>query len=168
MAAETGTAQSMYNASSYITTNCSGTSKLIDILINKKIQLKRFILASSRSVYGEGPYKCPNCADLIFPEGRSEEEIIKHGWEFVCPIHNKNYMQPIPVQENHKVNPQSIYAASKLMQEDLVRIACNSVGIDFCNFRFQNVYGPGQSLNNPYTGIISIFYNLIIVVNYVF
>lgn len=160
LAAETGTGQSMYSASRYYETNCIGTSNIIDVIVNFKTNISKFILASSRSVYGEGGYFCEKCNDVFYPQQRSATEIKEFGWDFRCNIHNIK-LQPLPSNESFITSPQSIYASSKLSQEEIVRIGCKSANIDFCIFRFQNVYGPGQSLGNPYTGIISIFYNLI-------
>ena len=157
LAAETGTAQSMYEISRYTETNVGGTALLLDYLANHKHNVAKIILASSRSVYGEGAYLCPRCG-LVFPSMRSEEMFRSKEWQPRCPI----CMSPIiatATPEYAKTAPSSIYAATKLAQEDLVRIAGKALGIPTVIFRFQNVYGEGQSLKNPYTGILSIFSN---------
>jgi dTDP-L-rhamnose 4-epimerase len=117
------------------------------------------LLASSRSVYGEGTYRCAGCG-LVYPPIRSLDSLQAGQWEPLCPgccgpIH------PVATPETARTSPASVYAATKLAQEDLVRIAANALGIPFLIFRLQNVYGEGQSLNNPYTGILSIFSNRI-------
>lgn len=158
-AAETGTAQSMYEIERYTNTNMLGTALLMDILANAKHSVKRVILASSRSIYGEGAYACARCG-TVYPQSRSEEQLSKHQWDPACPTCGG----PIQVKataEDAKTQPASIYAATKLAQEDIVRIAGNALGIGTVIFRFQNVYGEGQSLKNPYTGILSIFSNRI-------
>lgn len=160
LAAETGTGQSMYSANRYFQTNAVGTANIIDILVNHKTLVHKFVLASSRSIYGEGIYLCKSCGMICNPQPRSELTIKAHGWEFLCPV-DSSEMIPLATSEDCNPSPQSIYASSKLAQEDIVRIGCSSAKIDYCIFRFQNVYGPGQSLSNPYTGIISIFFNLI-------
>lgn len=155
LAAETGTAQSMYEISHYNEVNSQGTAELLDWLVNHKNNLKKFILASSRSIYGEGAYRCETCG-IVTPDGRTAEALAKHLWEPLCPGCSAE-LSLIPTPESARPQPASIYAATKLAQEDLVRIGCGAAGIPWVNLRFQNVYGPGQSLNNPYTGILSIF-----------
>ena len=159
LAAETGTGQSMYRIGDYTSTNVLGTALLLDVLANDRHQVTKLVLASSRSVYGEGAYRCAGCG-LVYPPMRSLDSLQAGQWEPLCPsccgpIH------PVATPETARTSPASVYAATKLAQEDLVRIAANALGIPFLIFRLQNVYGEGQSLNNPYTGILSIFSNRI-------
>jgi dTDP-L-rhamnose 4-epimerase len=155
LAAETGTAQSMYEVAHYNRVNSQGTAILLDYLVNNSHQVKRFVLASSRSIYGEGAYQCANCG-VVHPTSRTLETLMTRDWELHCPsCHGP--ISPIPTSEDAKIQPASIYAATKFAQEDLVRISCAALGIGATVLRFQNVYGAGQSLNNPYTGILSIF-----------
>jgi dTDP-L-rhamnose 4-epimerase len=156
LAAETGTGQSMYQIARYNQVNTQGTAVLLDVLANKKHSVTKIILASSRSIYGEGAYFCTNCQQTKYPKPRTSEALSKFHWEMRCPTCNQ-VMKPIPTPESSPPQPASIYAATKYAQEDLIRIACNALGIGFSILRFQNVYGSGQSLNNPYTGILSIF-----------
>jgi dTDP-L-rhamnose 4-epimerase len=159
LAAETGTGQSMYRIGDYTSTNVLGTALMLDVLANEHHGVKKILLASSRSVYGEGSYDCIVCG-LVYPPTRSPDSLGAGQWEPLCP----NCHGPIDVvatPETARTSPASIYAATKLAQEDLVRIAANALGIPYLIFRFQNVYGEGQSLNNPYTGILSIFSNRI-------
>jgi dTDP-L-rhamnose 4-epimerase len=155
LAAETGTAQSMYEVAHYNRVNSQGTAILLDCLVNSSHQVKRFVLASSRSIYGEGAYQCPNCG-VVYPTSRTLETLTARDWELRCPTCH-GPISPIPTSEAAKIQPASIYAATKFAQEDLVRISCAALGIGATVLRFQNVYGAGQSLNNPYTGILSIF-----------
>jgi dTDP-L-rhamnose 4-epimerase len=157
LAAETGTAQSMYEISRYTKTNVGGTAALLHFLANHKHRVKKIILASSRSVYGEGAYHCNRCG-LVYPPTRSEEMFRLAEWQPKCPsCHGAIAAAATP--EEAKIAPASIYAATKLAQEDLVRVASRALGIPAVIFRLQNVYGEGQSLKNPYTGILSIFSN---------
>ena len=159
LAAETGTGQSMYEIKRYNDVNVGGTALLLDILANdSKRTVKRVVLASSRSIYGEGAYVCPTCADGVrqFPDSRSAGQLARHQWDHVCATCG-TALSPVPTRETDPAKPASIYAATKYAQEDLIRIACASLGIDYAILRLQNVYGEGQSLNNPYTGILSIF-----------
>ena len=160
LSAETGTGQSMYEISKYCHTNTFGTSQLLDALISRRTHsVSRIILASSRSVYGEGAYTCKNCSNSTSrssPLPRSEEQLASHRWNPIC-LECGTELTPVPTLETDPIRPASVYAATKYAQEDLVRIVCQSIGIDYAILRFQNVYGEGQSLKNPYTGILSIF-----------
>lgn len=160
LAAETGTGQSMYEIEKYNLVNSQGTALLFDVLANSPShEVKRVVLASSRSVYGEGAYHCEPCGlegERIFPGARSADQLANHQWEPLCP-RCKSPLNMVATRETDQIRPASIYAATKYAQEDLVRVACESQGIGFAILRFQNVYGEGQSLNNPYTGILSIF-----------
>lgn len=159
LAAETGTGQSMYEISHYVDTNTGGTAKLLNYLANRKHRVSKVILASSRSVYGEGAYHCERCG-VVYPPMRSEKILRSGRWEPQCPA-CQGQVRAIATPEWAQTRPASIYAATKLAQEDLVRVACEALGIAFVILRFQNVYGEGQSLKNPYTGIFSIFSNQI-------
>ena len=160
LAAETGTGQSMYDIANYNSVNTQGTAILLDELANNPThKVTRFILASSRSVYGDGPYMC-RCSESEsarqFPQSRSSDQLRRHQWDPLC-LYCGAPMIPVPTIETDKISPASIYAATKHAQEELVRIGCSSLGIDYAILRLQNVYGAGQSLGNPYTGILSIF-----------
>jgi dTDP-L-rhamnose 4-epimerase len=157
LAAETGTAQSMYEISRYTETNVGGTARLLDYLANHKHRVRKVILASSRAVYGEGAYQCGPCG-LVYPPARSEEMLRLSQWQPRCPS-CKTPIEAAATPEGGRTAPASVYAATKLAQEDLVRVAGKALGIPAVIFRFQNVYGEGQSLKNPYTGILSIFAN---------
>jgi dTDP-L-rhamnose 4-epimerase len=157
LAAETGTAQSMYEISRYAAINVGGTASLLDFLANHKHNVARIILGSSRSVYGEGAYRCERCG-IVHPPMRSEDRLRAGEWEPLCPGCG-NAIDSIATSEDARLAPASIYAATKLAQEDLVRITSRALGIPAVILRMQNVYGEGQSLKNPYTGILSIFSN---------
>jgi dTDP-L-rhamnose 4-epimerase len=157
LAAETGTAQSMYEICRYTEINVGGTAVLLNHLANRRHGVRKLILASSRSVYGEGAYHCHRCG-LVYPPARSEEMFRCGKWQPVCPS-CQGEITAAPTPEYAKTAPASIYAATKLAQEDLVRVTSKALGIPFVIFRLQNVYGEGQSLKNPYTGILSIFSN---------
>ena len=159
LAAETGTGQSMYEIARYNEINSQGTALLLDILANERSHtVQRIVLSSSRSVYGEGAYVCPNCDGghaRVFPQSRPADQLVRHQWEPLCPTCG-HALKAAPTSESDPVRPASIYAATKYAQEDLVRVACEALGIGYGILRFQNVYGEGQSLKNPYTGILSI------------
>lgn len=159
LAAETGTAQSMYQIAHYNRVNSQGTALLFEALTRNKGQVRRVVLGSSRSVYGEGAYRCSCEATrnhLIYPEPRSIKDLNAQHWEPRCPACGAS-ASAVATPESAKIQPASIYAATKYAQEDLVRIGCEALDLKAVILRFQNVYGEGQSLNNPYTGILSIF-----------
>ena len=159
LASETGTGQSMYEIERYTQENVQGTARLMQQLVDTKGHgVERVVLASSRSVYGEGSYVLANQpqSPRITPPARSASMLKARRWEPTCPATGQP-LQPVQTAEDDRTAPSSIYAATKLMQEDLVRIACDSLGIGYAIFRLQNVYGEGQSLKNPYTGILSVF-----------
>ena len=156
LAAETGTAQSMYRIRDYVGTNEMGTAALLEAIARCERRPRKVVLASSRSVYGEGAYRDPGGA-LVQPQPRTKEQLESEQWELVGT--DGGALTPIATPEHLGFAPGSIYAATKASQELLLRSACEALGIDGTILRFQNVYGEGQSLQNPYTGIISIFYN---------
>jgi dTDP-L-rhamnose 4-epimerase len=158
LAAETGTGQSMYEIARYNETNSQGTALMFDVLAAQpKRTVQRVVLASSRSVYGEGTYRCIHCdLDHIYPRARLVARLSAQYWEPQCQSCRGN-LTAVATSETDLVQPASIYAATKYAQEDLVRIGCESLGIGYAVFRLQNVYGGGQSLQNPYTGILSVF-----------
>ena len=155
LVAETGTAQSMYQIAHYNGVNSQATAQMLDFLANNPHNVQKIVLASSRSIYGEGAYAC-KMHGLVYPPARSAAALKNHQWDPLCP-HCNAPISVVATSESARQNPASIYAATKYAQEDLIRIAGDSLGIGTVVLRFQNVYGAGQSLNNPYTGILSIF-----------
>ena len=155
LAAETGTGQSMYEIVKYVDMNIKGTSIMLDLLTNKQHKVKKIIIAASRAIYGEGRYKC-SVHGKIYPSERKEFDMNKGDFECKCPICNSE-LELLPTDEESKIHPTSIYGITKQNQEQMVLLVGKSLGIDVVSFRYQNVYGPGQSLKNPYTGILSIF-----------
>lgn len=159
LAAETGTGQSMYEIERYVSVNIGGTSVLLDILSNEKHNIKKVIVASSRAIYGEGKYICKSHG-IVYPDPRLDENMSKGDFNCKCPICMQD-ISLMPTSEDSKIHPTSVYGITKQNQEQLVHTVCRSIGIESVAFRYQNVYGPGQSLSNPYTGILSIFSTLI-------
>jgi dTDP-L-rhamnose 4-epimerase len=155
LAAETGTGQSMYQIHKYSEVNTGGTALLLDILANEKHTIKKIIVASSRAIYGEGRYQCPSHGE-VYPLTRNENDLINGIFECKCP-HCGNNVELLSTNESSRIEPQSVYGITKYNQEQLVLLAGKSLNIPAIAFRYQNVYGPGQSLSNPYTGILSIF-----------
>lgn len=155
LAAETGTGQSMYEIKKYVDTNIGGTALLLDILANAKHHIKRVVVAESRAIYGEGKYHCAKCGD-VYPLERKDEDMAKGDFECKCPKCGAG-LKLIATTEDSAIHPSSVYGIAKQVQGQLVHLVCKSLGIESVSFRYQNVYGPGQSLSNPYTGILSIF-----------
>ncbi|PCJ97704.1 MAG: epimerase [Flavobacteriaceae bacterium] len=155
-AAETGTGQSMYEIEKYTDVNIKGTSILLDILANdKNHKVEKIIIASSRSIYGEGKYNC-NEHGIVYPKERNEKDMLNGDFSVKCPECNE-VAALMSTDEGSKIHPSSIYGLTKQAQEEMCMIAGKSLNIPVVAFRYQNVYGPGQSLSNPYTGILSIF-----------
>lgn len=155
-AAETGTGQSMYEIEKYSDVNINGTAIFLDILANdKNHKVEKIVIASSRSIYGEGKYNC-KIHGVVYPTERQEKDMLEKDFSVKCPICKSNATL-LATDENSKIHPSSIYGLTKQMQEDMCMIAGKSLKIPIVAFRYQNVYGPGQSLSNPYTGILSIF-----------
>ncbi|ACC75751.1 NAD-dependent epimerase/dehydratase family protein [Paraburkholderia phymatum] len=156
LAAETGTGQSMYEVDRYIKVNVRGTALMLDVLVkNTGHTVRKVVVASSRAIYGEGKYRSP--ADgIVYPGAREENEMRAGHFDFMCPRTGEK-MECLPTDEDSRINPSSVYGITKYNQEQMVMTVCRSLGIAGCALRYQNVYGPGQSLSNPYTGILSIF-----------
>lgn len=162
LAAETGTGQSMYQINQYNETNIMGTSNLLQAIstLGKKSKVRKIILSSSRSVYGEGKYECPSCG-VVYPNSRDKNKMLEGDFNFYCPKCGKK-LTLLPTTEDSEIKPASLYAFTKFAQEKMLQTMCQAMGIDYTIFRFQNVYGVGQSLKNPYTGILSVFSSLML------
>lgn len=154
-AAQVGIGQSMYEIEKYVSHNSFGTAVLLDLLINTKNKVKKIIVASSMSIYGEGAYKCKRCA-VIYPSLRDESQLKANDWEMHCP-HCRAAVIAIPTPEDKPLFPTSIYATTKRCQEEMCLQIGRAYKIPTVALRYFNVYGPRQSLNNPYTGVSAIF-----------
>lgn len=153
-AAETGTGQSMYEVKKYTEVNIQGTAIMLDLLVNTPNQVKKVVIASSRSIYGEGKYKSKELG-FVYPEHRQGSDMDGNDFEVKHP--NTSELELVATDEESKIHPSSVYGITKQNQEQMVMTVCPTVDIAPVAFRYQNVYGPGQSLSNPYTGILSIF-----------
>ena len=160
LAAETGTGQSMYQIESYCKVNIGGTALLLDLITNdKSLSIKKMVVASSRAIYGEGKY-CNSRGEVVYPEERKEADMSAGDFEVKDSLTGENLILQ-STDENSKIHPSSVYGITKQNQEQLFLTVGKAIGIPAVAFRYQNVYGPGQSLTNPYTGILSIFSTLI-------
>jgi dTDP-L-rhamnose 4-epimerase len=152
LAAETGTGQSLTEASRHARTNVLGLTELLDAMCEHKIVPEQILLTSSRAVYGEGAWKAPD-GQIFYPGQRSNTQLSKAQWDFPgTPLRS--------VASETKENPTSVYGATKLAQENLLKSWAFSFAVPLSILRLQNVYGPGQSPFNPYTGIVILFSRL--------
>ena len=155
LAAETGTGQSMYEIQKYTEVNIGATSLMLDILANKKHQVKKVVVAASRAIYGEGRYLSEE-QGYVYPLSRTDDYMSQK--DFECKYEGcTKQLTLVGTDEESKIHPTSVYGITKHVQEQLVMCVCPTIGIAPVAYRYQNVYGPGQSLSNPYTGILSIF-----------
>jgi dTDP-L-rhamnose 4-epimerase len=154
-AAAVGVSQSQYQIKKYVDVNVGGTANLLDILVNHKNRVQKLIVAASMSSYGEGKYECSNCG---VPDNlrRTEEQLAQKQWELFCPQCG-TVLEPRPTDESWPRRCNSIYAITKRDQEEMCMTIGKTYGIPVVALRYFNVYGPRQSLSNPYTGVVAIF-----------
>ncbi len=155
-AAMVGVGQSMYEVIKYTRTNELGTATLLDLIVNKhRDHIRKMIIAASMSEYGEGLYFCKICG-RVKPKIRSENNLRKKKWELKCSKCDK-YLLPVATDENTQLDCNSVYAINKKAQEELFLTVGKAFNIPTVALRYFNVYGPRQSLSNPYTGVAAIF-----------
>ncbi|HVH15857.1 MAG TPA: NAD-dependent epimerase/dehydratase family protein [Candidatus Angelobacter sp.] len=151
-----GVGQSMYQVERYVDSNVGETASLLQALTQPSPEKKRkLIVASSMSVYGEGSYDCDNCG-FIYPSLRTKSQLELRRWDLECPKCGSP-IKPVPTSESRPLTASSVYAITKRDQEELCLLIGRSYNIPTIALRFFNVYGPRQSLDNPYTGVCSIF-----------
>ncbi len=154
-AAAVGVGQSMYQIEHYTDVNTMGTARLLDLLVNKEHDVKKLVVASSMSIYGEGEYSCGKCG-TVYPDVRPESQFKALDWEVKCPSCG-DLLAPLPTRETKPLHCTSIYAITKKDQEEMCLVTGKAYGMPTVALRYFNVYGPRQSLNNPYTGVAAIF-----------
>jgi dTDP-L-rhamnose 4-epimerase len=151
LAAETGTGQSLTEATRHANVNVVGTTQMLDALARHGAFPSRIILCSSRAVYGEGAWKSAETGEIHYPGQRSRAQLERQEWDFPG-------LTSLPsAAANTQPRPTSVYGATKLAQEHIVRTWALSFGVAASILRLQNVYGPGQSLDNSYTGVVALF-----------
>ena len=155
LAAEVGVGQSMYEMRRYVDANSSATATLLECAVARREKIRKIVVASSMSIYGEGAYSCSRCGARDATP-RADEQLARREWELVCSACG-GVMQPLPTSESKPLAPASIYAISKQDQEQMALVVGHAYQIAVAALRFFNVYGPRQSLSNPYTGICAIF-----------
>jgi len=154
-AAAVGITQSQYKIKHYSDVNQGGTVNLLDILVNNKHEVRKVIVAASMSSYGEGVYRCEEHGE-IRPPVRSPEQMARGDWDLYCPLCRAK-VEPVRTREDAALNCNSIYAINKMNQEQMVMNIGKTYAIPAVALRYFNVYGPRQSLSNPYTGVSAIF-----------
>jgi dTDP-L-rhamnose 4-epimerase len=155
LAAAVGVGQSMYQIHYYTEANTLGGATLLDLLANTRHQVRKMVVASSMSVYGEGRYECDACG-LVFPRLRPESQLMARDWEMRCP-HCAQQVRTVATDEDKPLFPTSIYAITKRDHEEMFLSTGLAYGIPAVALRFFNTYGPRQALSNPYTGVMAIF-----------
>lgn len=155
LASAVGVGQSNYQIKKYVDSNVLGTANLLDLLANVKHQVKKFVTISSMTGYGEGNYQCSKCG-IVRPPLREEKQLKKKDWNLYCPNCN-SVVVPIPTNESALDFPNSIYGFSKAAQQNMAFIIGKLYNIPTVVLRGFNIYGPRQSLSNPYTGVTAIF-----------
>ena len=154
-AAEVGVGQSMYEIQRYVRANNLGTAALLETLIERRGRVRKLIVASSMSIYGEGAYSCPKCG-AVNPQLRPNAQLLDRRWELECPA-CASVLAPAPTGEDKPLFPTSVYAVTKQDQEQFCLVVGRAYGIPTVALRYFNVYGPRQALSNPYTGVCAIF-----------
>ena len=170
-AAMVGVGQSMYQVERYVDVNSRGTAVMLDVLANEaslRERLRKLVVASSMSIYGEGCYECPQHG-IVYPKLRPDEQLAAQAWEPRCPVSQSPIanlhraalcglpLQPVPTAEDKPLQPTSIYAIGKKDQEEMCLAIGQAYHVPTVALRYFNTYGPRQSLSNPYTGVAAIF-----------
>jgi dTDP-L-rhamnose 4-epimerase len=150
LAAEVGVGQSMYAVDRYVSVNDLGTAVLLQQLIERPVQ--RIVVASSMSIYGEGLY--------LRADGTEEDDAqrpVDSSKGFNPRDEHGEPLRPVPTPERKRPSLASVYALTKYVQERLTLTLASTYGMDGVALRLFNVFGPGQALSNPYTGVLAIF-----------
>jgi dTDP-L-rhamnose 4-epimerase len=156
LAAETGTGQSMYRVRRYADANVGAVATFFDLLVRDRGAVARVILASSRAIYGEGAYCCPSHGPVVPSARLGYHPALR--WNPPCPA-CLGPITPLATPEESPPLPGSVYGWTKLAQEQLLNLLAGATGLETVVLRLQNVYGAGQALRNPYTGVLMVFCN---------
>jgi dTDP-L-rhamnose 4-epimerase len=154
-AAEVGVGQSMYEIERYVRANDLGTAVVLEAVLARRAQIRKLVVASSMSIYGEGAYTCAEHG-VVAPQLRPSQQLRDRRWEVECPQCGKE-VKPAPTNEEKPLFPTSVYAVTKQDQEQFCLAVGRSYGIPTVALRYFNVYGTRQALSNPYTGVCAIF-----------
>ncbi len=154
-AAAVGVGQSMYRIADYVRANALGAAVLLEGMVARKDRIRRAVVASSMSIYGEGRYRCPEHGDVA-PPLRGAAQLEARDYEMHCPVCAR-VVEALATPESKPLQPTSVYAVTKRDHEELFLSVGAAYGIPTVALRYFNVYGPRQSLGNPYTGVAAIF-----------
>lgn len=155
LAAAVGVGQSMYEISHYMGANTQGTANLLQAILDTKSEIRKLVVASSMSIYGEGKYLCSKCGEVA-PSPRPLEQLKAKQWETRCPNCGRELI-PLATDESKPLQCTSIYALSKKDQEEMTLLFGRTYGMPVVALRYFNIYGTRQALSNPYTGVAAIF-----------
>jgi dTDP-L-rhamnose 4-epimerase len=155
-AAEVGVTQSMYEIVRYVRANDLGTAVLLEEIVKRRGQFKKLVMTSSNTIYGEGTRYCDACKKRSDPSLRSDEHLQRQQWEFICTDCGGT-LRPVGTREDKPLFPTTIYAATKLTQEQYGLAIGRAYKIPTVALRYFNIYGTRQALSNPYTGVCAIF-----------
>lgn len=152
-AAAVGVGQSMYEMERYVSTNSLGSAILLEEIIKRRADIRKMIVASSMSIYGEGAYRDAS-GQSVAPKQRPLAQMERHAWEVEDA--QGRPLTAIATPETKPVDPTSIYAVTKLDHEYLFLVTGAAYDIPVVALRYFNTYGPRQALSNPYTGLLAI------------
>jgi dTDP-L-rhamnose 4-epimerase len=153
-AAAVGVGQSMYEIERFVSANALGAAVLLEAIVERRGALRRVVVASSMSLYGEGAYQDPSGA-LVHPGLRAAGQLEARRWE--PEDGNGRPLRPAPTAEDAPLAPSSVYAVTKRDHEELFLTVGRAYDVPTVALRYFNVYGPRQALGNPYTGVVAIF-----------
>ncbi|HEY3354772.1 MAG TPA: SDR family NAD(P)-dependent oxidoreductase [Polyangia bacterium] len=155
-AARVGVGQSQYEIEDYVDANVRGTATLLDVIAARRGRVRKVLVAASMSSYGEGRYRCGPCARDFAGLARAPDRVAQGAWDPACPACGAA-LTAVPTDETTALTSTSVYALTKRAQEELTLLFGRTYGIPAVALRYFNVYGPRQSLANPYTGVAAIF-----------
>jgi dTDP-L-rhamnose 4-epimerase len=155
LAAMVGVGQSMYQVRRYTHVNAMGMATLLDVLVENRAHVRKLVVASSMSIYGEGAYACQTHG-RVAPRLRAVEQLRAGDWEVRCPVCHAE-LEPVGTDEDKPLYPTSIYAINKRDHEEMALAFGQAYELPAVALRFFNIYGSRQALSNPYTGVAAIF-----------
>jgi dTDP-L-rhamnose 4-epimerase len=156
LAAAVGVGQSMYEIERYTSINAIGAAVLLEEVVELRDAIRKLLVASSMSIYGEGQYRNPRTGESgVAPGQRPESQLAARQWEVLAD--DGTELEPEPTAETKPLRPTSIYAINKRDHEEMTLVVGAAYGVPSVALRFFNVYGERQSLSNPYTGAAAIF-----------
>src|SRR5213592_3934317 len=155
-AAAVGVGQSMYEIERYTSINAIGAAVVLEAAVERREQIRKLLVASSMSIYGEGQYRNPQTGESgLAPGVRPESQLAAREWNVLAD--DGTPLEPEPTAETKPLRPTSIYAINKRDHEEMFLAIGAAYGIPAVALRFFNVYGERQALSNPYTGVAAIF-----------